>query len=151
MEGREQYYFKGSMTIEVTLIMPIIIGIIVIFSYVWLFLYNSYLLEQTIERAMIDYEKEWELTDEEIKVKLEEQIEGELQRRLLALRSYYVSTNVSMFRIEVTGSYTMNVSLASVFEEFLGRPTFTKEYQGSILRENSITLIRIYKKLQEIL
>lgn len=147
---KQQEYVKGSMTIEITFIMPIIIGIIIMFCYIWLFLYNSYVLEQSIERAIVDFEKEWELTTDEIKESIEEQIEDELNSGLLALDNCYATAEVSIFSIQVIGGYTMKVSLATFLEQLIGSPLFAKEYVGSIQRENSITLIRIYRKLQEL-
>ncbi|MFI3200065.1 MAG: hypothetical protein R3Y54_00885 [Eubacteriales bacterium] len=147
---QEESYVKASMTIEMTCMVPIIIGGITMFIYIWIFLYNSYLLERTIERALIDYEKQWDLSEEEIKFELLERVEQELSNGLLARQSHYVSVNVDILSIQIVGGYTMKVALASIMDDLIGRPSFAKEYTGNIIRENSVTIIRIYKKLQEV-
>ncbi len=140
---------NGSITIETTYVMVIVIGVIALFIYLWIYLYNSYFLEKTIEQSLIHWEKEWDYTNQEIEQIATTEIINKLKSGLLGCATEYATVRSNYFTIEIKGGYKMNVSLSNLFSGIIGNHMFGKEYIGKINRENQVDYIRIYRGLKE--
>ncbi len=142
---------KGSITIETTYVMVIIIGVIALFIYLWIYLYNSYFLEKTIEQSLMKWEKEWDYSNYELEQAVTVEILDKLQNGLLGCGWEYVEVQCNYFSLEIRGGYEMNVTLGNLFAELVGSQFFGKEYIGKINRENQVDYIRIYRGIKQLM
>ena len=141
---------NGRMTIETTLIMPVIITIVILFSYLWLYLYNIYVTHEAVDSYLIHYEEEW-IEDAYLEYQICEGLYKELENKLLGIDITSVRVVVEPSRIEVETDWIMKFRLGDWIKNYIDSEFGHKIYISEIKRDNFMKIVRNYRMIEGVI
>lgn len=140
----------GSATIEMAIIFPMIIGIVILFSYLWLYLYNSYITQLTVRMNLIHYEDNY-LIDENLRKEICEKIYRSLEAELLATENIKVEIYADIYKIKVNVDWSMNCNCIRFIEGYVDNGCWKKSYEAKIMRRDPVLFIRNCRMIESLL
>ena len=141
---------SGSITIETTIIVPVIISIVLLFSYLWFYLYNIYVTQESVDRYLIHYEEEW-IEDAYLEYIICEALYEELENKLLGIGIMSVQVIVEASRIEVEIDWRMKFLLLDWINEYIDEEFGHKIYISEIKRDNFMKMVRNYRMIEGVI
>ena len=141
---------NGSITIETTIIVPVIISIVLLFSYLWFYLYNIYVTQEAVDRCLIHYEEEW-IEDAYLEYEICEALYEELENKLLGIGIMSVQVIVEASRIEVEIDWRMKFLLLDWINEYIDGEFGHKIYISEIKRDNFMKMVRNYRMIEGVI
>ena len=135
------------MTVEASLIMPIILGGIVFTIYLGIYLYNVCAIRQAAYIAALRGSQLRNASSSEIEVYVEQELEKLLSGQILAKNKIGKEIKVSLHKIKVE----INTDMKALFTGFISSKTgfWTVEIEAEANRVNPVDIIRNVRKLNE--
>lgn len=136
----KKYRFKGYLSIEASLIMPMIILLFVFIIYFTCYLYNLCLIKQIAYVAALRGSQILNGSDAQIKEYVEEELEELLEKPLVYVSELEKSVNVSSNKVRVELSGKMNIAFYQM--QFVKKNQWEIYGVGSANRVDPVTFIR---------
>lgn len=136
---------KAYMTIEASLILPLIIGGIIFVLYLGIFLYNSCTIKQTANIAALRGSQMKNMSQKEMETYVEKQIDELLFQQILARENIKKEIDISMGKVTVKMGTDVKMPFADLLSEKIG---FWKiKGEGYANRVDPIEIIRGVRKI----
>ena len=138
---------KAYMTIEATLLFPVIFGAIIFTIYMGIYLYNTSVIKQISYVAALRGSQLLEVAKEEIELFVEQQLKELIEQKLLAQEVTQWEIKVSMGKIKVKVDMEMKVP-------FMEGISFIKKIwrisgEAEVIRINPVDVIRGKRRINE--
>lgn len=130
---------SGYMTIEATLIMPLIIMGIVFIIYIGFYLYDVSVIRQISYVAALRASEQLDFTDMEMKEYAKKQLSELKENRLLVIKTWEEKINVNNGRIKIRVSAQVAMPFQSVFLLYPGVWEIKSEAQA--IKVNPVQII----------
>lgn len=136
---------KGSYTIEASLLMPLIIGTIVILLFISFYLHDNAVIKEGTILLANKYTNEKNLSDEEIKQRLQQECQQAILNRVLVTKN--ISTNIQVEKKKITVTCSGIFQFPSIFitQEIFNGDSLNISTTKSMKRANPVTFIRYCK------
>ncbi|KAB1438631.1 hypothetical protein [Candidatus Galacturonibacter soehngenii] len=136
---------KGSYTLEASLLMPLIIGTIVILLFISFYLHDNAVIKEGAIILANKYTNEKNLSNSEIKQKLEQDCEQVILNKVLVTRS--ITTNIKVEKKKITVSCSGVFYFPSIFisQTIFNSNSLNIATTKSMNRVNPVTFIRYCK------
>lgn len=133
------------MTVEASLIIPMILGGIIFTIYLGLYLYNASTIKQTAYIAALRGSQLMGVSSETIETYVEQQLNELLNDKILAKGNVREEVKVSLQKVRVKIIIDMNMP----FAQFLSPVTelWTIESEAEAIRINPVNIIRDVRKM----
>ena len=136
---------KAYMTIEATLIIPVIVGGIIFVLYLGIFLYNSCTIKQTAYIAALRGSQIKNMSQKEIETYVEKQIDELLFQNILAREEVKKEVRTSIGKVTVKMSTDVNIPFTDLLSAKIH--IWEIETEGYANRVNPIEIIRGVRKI----
>ncbi len=135
------------MTIEASLIMPIILGGIIFTIYLGVYLYNICAIRQAAYIAALRGSQLRNVSSDEIEIYVEQQLDKLLSGQILAKDKIRKEIRVSAFKVKVEISADMQMLFAGFISSKAG--LWTMEIEAAANRIDPVDIIRDVRKINE--
>lgn len=138
-------YQKAYMTVEASLIMPMILGGIIFTIYLGIYLYDVCYIKQAVYVAALRGSCMKNGSSQDIEYYTKQQLEQLLSKQILAKRKMQSKVNVSISKVLVQ----VDMDISMPFAEFISPiiKTWSIESEAEACRGNPVEIIRNVRKI----
>lgn len=136
---------KGSYTIEASLLMPLIIGTIVILLFISFYLHDNAVIKEGTIILANKYTNERNLTEEEIKQRLQEDCQRVIFNKVLVTKNITTQIQVEKKKITVSCSGVFQFPSIFITQNMFNHDSLNISTTKSMKRANPVTFIRYCK------
>ncbi len=152
-KGRKKYkksnWINAYLSLEASLIVPLIFMLIICFIYLMFFLYDSCLIKQVAYTAALRGSQEKRLSEKEIEQKVNQNIEELIGNRLIMSSEISRVINVSVFQVEVEIQSVVKMPFPNTF--IFNMSEWKINEKAVAKRVDPVSYIRGVRKAKEIL
>ena len=131
---------RGYMTLEATMIMPLIIVGIVFVIYISFYLYDASIIRQISYVAALRASQQMDYTAEQMENYAKKHLEEQLEKRLLAIKGREQEIKVSLGKVKIKMSATVDMPFSNFISEKLN--LWKMESETEVIRVNPVKIIR---------
>ena len=138
---------KAYMTVEASLLLPMILGGIIFIIFLGFYLYNAVTVKQAVYIAALRGSQVKEESRDAIESYVEQELEKMLCNRILSGENMEIKTKVSDHKVHVEMGLVTNISLSQEIDSKINFGTIRSKAEAS--RINPVDIIRSVRKVNE--
>ena len=148
MYKENRKYWNGYMTIEASMLMPVVTILIVFMLYLGFYLYNVCLLQQTAYTAALRGSLLKKGSREQVRQYTQAQLKELIGERLLAISDLEQEVQVTLTKVNVSLTMSIKVPFVHLVSEHVS--LWNYQAKVSVKRIDPVSIIRGIRKLENL-